>query len=158
MKDIGTWKKMRNIQEEMDRVFEDFFSPPMLLPTRHLLPNKGNELATREQSLFRANVDLYETDKEIVAEFDLPGVDKKDIQLEIGDDSLEVKVEKKHEREEKKKDSYITERSFSGYYRCLPLPKYAKGEGVKAEYKSGVLKVTIPTGEDKKKPKKIEVD
>jgi HSP20 family protein len=153
------WDRMRRMQEEMNRIFGDFFQEPaLLLPTTRAL-SSGESLPAlaSSQPLARAAADLYETDKEIVAKFDLPGVRKSDIEVEAGEDQLCVKVEKKEEYEEKKKDSYFIERSWAGYYRSLPLPPYAKIDGTKAEYKDGVLTVRIPKDESKIKPKKNKV-
>ncbi|MFH1448749.1 MAG: Hsp20/alpha crystallin family protein [Candidatus Micrarchaeota archaeon] len=155
---------MKRMYGEMDSVFDDFF--PGLgffaMPQLHtpLPPGSKGRLSAEGKpgNLFRANADMYETDDEIVAKFDMPGVNKSDMQVEVTENALVVKVEKKSEHEEKKKDSYFMERSYSGYYRSLPLPPYTKSEDVKAYYKDGVLTVKIPKEEEKKKAKKIEVE
>jgi len=159
MEGADIWSRMKRMQEEMDRVFSDFFTEPK--PASWLLPAAGGKelpSAKGELSLSRANADLYETDKEVVAKFDLPGAEKSDINVEIEDGSLKVQVEKKEEKTEKRKGAFISERSYAGYFRSIPLPTYAKTEGATAEYKNGVLVVRMPKSEAKKeKTKKVQV-
>ena len=87
--------ELERMHEEMNRLFR-----------RPLLEDKkGNELV--KFSGFRTpKCNMYETDKSVVATFELPGVEKKDIELNISDDRFEVKVEKKAEKEEKSKGMY----------------------------------------------------
>jgi len=151
------------MQTEMDRLFEDFYGGggwPLLRPRRALLKGGKGWLPAeyKHASPFRATADLYETDKEIVAKIDLPGATKADIKLEISGNQLRVKAENKSEREEKKKDLHLVERSYSGYFRTLTLPPYAKSEGAKAEYKDGVLIVRIPKGKKDEKGHEITIN
>ena len=101
--------------------------------------------------------DLEETDKEVIAKFELPGVEKKDIQLNITENKIEVKVEKKQETKTEKKGFYKEERSYKGFYRAMALPPEVIAEKAKAKYKDGVLEVIIPKAETKKK-NKIEIE
>lgn len=104
--------------------------------------------------------DIYETDKEIVAEIDLPGVDKKDIKVNVTEGSIEVKAEKKKEtkQEGKKKGMFRLERSFAGFYRRFPLPNNVDADKANAEYREGVLKVTVPKLQiEDKKRKQLEI-
>ncbi|MEM2138519.1 MAG: Hsp20/alpha crystallin family protein [Candidatus Anstonellaceae archaeon] len=159
MEGTDVWSRMRRMQKEMDRIFGDFFTEPrpssLLLPSSDTtaVPGTGGELA-----LTRASTDLYETDKEIVAKFDLPGAEKSDINVEIEDGSLRVKVDKTSEKTEKRKGAYICERAYSGYFRSIPLPNYAKVDSATAEYKNGVLVVKMPKDEKKaQKNRKLQV-
>lgn len=94
--------------------------------------------------LFRASADLYETDNEVVAKFDLPGVRREDINVEIENGSLVVSVEKTGEREVRKESTFFMERAYSGYFRSIPLPAEADQENVRADYEDGVLTVRFP--------------
>ena len=78
-------------------------------------------------------------------------MDKKDIDIEITDNNLEVKVEKKAEEKEEDKDYLRYERSYRGFYRSFPLPEDADKKGIKATYKNGVLEITV-----KRKPKAVK--
>ena len=64
--------------------------------------------------------DVVETDNEIIVTLDMPGIDKKDIELVVRNDIIEVRAQKKHEIEVKNKGIYRHERSYTGYYRVLP--------------------------------------
>lgn len=142
-----SFDEKRRMHKEMDRMFRSFFEKPELTTST-------KELTKSEQP----SSDIEETDNEVIATIDLPGVDKKDILLTVRDDLIEVKAEKKQEMEIKKKNLYRHERSHSGFYRTLPLPAKVDAENAEAEYKDGVLKVKIAKKEKiKLKGKKIEI-
>jgi HSP20 family protein len=102
--------------------------------------------------------DIEETDKDIIAMFELPGVDKNNIQLHVAEDFIEVKVEKRTKAKTEKKSNYYEERSYSGFYRKLSLPAQVLPEKSKALYKDGVLKVTmLKSKTSKKKTNRISV-
>ena len=87
-----------------------------------------------------------------------PGTVLPQFQLEVDEDSLSVRFERKTEHEEKGKESYLSERSYSGYFRSLPLPQHTRKEGTTAEYKDGVLTVRIPKDTEAKKTKKVKIE
>jgi HSP20 family protein len=141
--------EMRRLQKDINRSFSEFFTGDDI----KLLPDSlGKGLALRNPL-----TDIEETDKEIIAKFDIPGVDKKDIQLNITENKIEVKVEKKHETKVEKKGYIKHERSYSGYFRSIPLPNSVISDKAKATYKEGVLEVTMPKSEKSKKSK-IDID
>jgi HSP20 family protein len=90
------------------------------------------------------SMDVSETDKEIEITTELPGLEEKDIQLNVADDVLTVRGEKKNEREESKKDYHLVERSYGSFVRSVQLPTGVNAEGIKAVMSKGVLKVTVP--------------
>jgi len=98
-------------------------------------------------------MDVYETDGKVVAEVELPGVDPKNIKVEVKENILKVEAEKKAKKEEKGKGYYRKEITAGFYKRAVPLPGEVISEKAEAVYEGGVLKITIP----KKKPKKVEV-
>ncbi len=150
------WDEMRRMQENMDSLFRNFFSAEPF-DTELLEDKSGKDLATN----YRAPAsDIYETDTAVVAEIDIPGVDKKDIKVNVTDDSIEVKAEKKHEtkQEDKKKGMFRLERSYSGFYRNFSLPADVDADKAEAEFKNGVLKVKVPKLQvDHKKKKLLEI-
>jgi HSP20 family protein len=89
-------------------------------------------------------MDVSETDKEIEITTELPGLEEKDIQLNVADDVLTVRGEKKNEREESEKDYHLVERSYGSFVRSVQLPTGVNAEGIKAVMSKGVLKVTVP--------------
>ena len=87
----------------------------------------------------------------------MPGVDKKDIKVNVTKDSIEIKAEKKKEvkEEDKKKGMFRHERSFAGFYRSFALPNNVDADKANAEYKDGVLKITVPKLKIEEKKKKL---
>ena len=99
-----------------------------------------------------------ETDKgyEITAE--LPGLDEKNIDVKFADGILTIKGEKQEDKEEKKKDYYLHERSFGSFHRALQVPAGVDSDRIEATFRKGVLTVTLPkTVEAQKAEKKITV-
>lgn len=117
------------LQQEIDRLFEGV--------TRGF----PNFPAIAGASLPR--MDVAETDKAIEIEAELPGLETKDVQINLADNVLTIRGEKKSEREEKEKDYHLVERSFGSFSRSVALPQGVKPEDVSAEIAKGVLKVTV---------------
>lgn len=90
------------------------------------------------------SMDVSETDKAIEIAVELPGLEKKDVELNVSDNLLTIRGEKKSEREEKNKDYHLVERSFESFSRTVELPAGVKAEDISAEIAKGVLKVTVP--------------
>ena len=93
---------------------------------------------------FAPQVDVTETDKEIKVCAEIPGVDAKDVDVTVEDDMLTIKGEKKYEREENEKGQYRMERSYGSFKRSIPLPVEVDDAKAKAEFKNGVLRLTLP--------------
>jgi HSP20 family protein len=107
---------------------------------------------------FSPSVDIKESDKEIKVAAELPGLDDKDIEVSLGKDSLTIKGEKNEEKEDKGKNYYRMERSYGSFTRTIPLPAEIDTDKAKAEFKKGVLTVTLPkTARAIKETKKISV-
>ena len=94
--------------------------------------------------MLKPTLDLSATDKEYTIAVEIPGVDEKDVKLEIANDILTIRGEKKHEKEEKDKNFYRVERSYGSFQRVLSLPEDADQEAVKATFKRGVLTISMP--------------
>ena len=103
------------------------------------------------------SVDIYETDENIVLKAELPGVDKKDVSVEVKDSTLILKGERKREKEVKEENYHRVERSFGTFMRSFTLPVSVKQDQVKAKFKDGVLEVTLPKSEEAK-PKQVKVE
>jgi HSP20 family protein len=140
------WEPFTSLRRDMERVFEDFsrdfgWGPPALA---------GMAMAPR--------VDVSETDAELKVEAELPGVEEKDVEVVLSDGRLTIKGEKKQEKEEKKKDYHLVERSYGSFARSIALPFEADPNKVKATFAKGVLTVTVPKPpEVKAKEKKIQI-
>jgi len=101
---------------------------------------------------------MKESDKQISITAELPGMDDKDIDISLTKDSLSIKGQKKEEKEDKGKDYYRMERSYGSFSRTIALPSEIDIDKVKAEFKKGLLTVTLPkTAKAIKETKKIPV-
>src|SRR6516225_1473632 len=104
------------------------------------------------------NVDIRENDKEIILEAELPGIDEKDVELVVRDGVLSLKGEKKLERDEKKDNYHLVERSYGSFERSFQLPDSTDEAQIKAEFNKGVLRVIVPKrAEAVKVEKKIPI-
>ncbi len=133
-------RPFQTLRREVDRLFEDF----------------GGEW----RSPFRRSpaVDIGEKDNAYEVTADMPGFEEKSIEVQVVDGSLSIKGERKSEKEEKKKDYYVSEREFGSFERSFPLPEGVDTDKIEASLKNGVLTVTLPkTAEAQKPAKKIEV-
>ncbi len=122
-----------SLQREIDRLFEDFTRGFRPLP--HAGVNGGKLMPT---------TDVTETDKEIEITAELPGLEEKDVQINLADDILTIKGEKKADKEEKDKNYRLIERTYGAFERSLALPEGVNADGIKATIANGVLKVTVP--------------
>jgi HSP20 family protein len=102
------------------------------------------------------SMDISETDKAIEITAELPRLDKKDVEINVADNLLTIRGEKKSEREEKNRDYYLVERSYGSFSRSVELPSGVKVEDITAEIANGVLKVTVQKPAPKQ-AKKIEI-
>ena len=120
------------LQRQMNGLFDDFFgrSPFQAWP--------------EFDGSFAPRVDMSETGSEVRVTAELPGLDDKDIQVNLVGNTLSIKGEKKKEKEEEKGDYWHTERSYGCFERTMELPEGLDTDKVKATFKKGVLKVTIP--------------
>ncbi len=140
---------LADIQQEINRVFDNFFKGFDLAPLDTFSDRFGK---------FYPSVDVKESDKEIIVTAELPGLEEKDFEVLMSDDTLTIKGEKKEEKEDKGKDYHRMERSFGCFSRGVPLPEGIDTSKVDAQFKNGVLKITLPRTEDaKSKIKKIAV-
>lgn len=141
------WDEFQRLQEQMDKVFSDTgdyypFEEKSLLPS----PNKKDLQVSRYRQPL---TDIFETNKDVIARLEIPGIKKEDIKIDIKDNSLKVKVERKEEKEDKKEGMYRMERRYSGFYRCFSLPENIDSNNADASYKDGVLEIKIPKTEVK---------
>ena len=140
------WRPMRNletVQDEVNRVFESFFSTPMR--------RQGEEI-----SKWLPDVDVIEDKDGIEVHVDLPGMEKEDIKVSVEDNVLTIRGERKAVKEEKDKNYHQVERTYGKFTRSFSLPTQVDGEKIKANYKNGVLKIDLPKAETVK-PKEIPI-
>eukprot|EP01037_Dinobryon_pediforme_P021756 gene21756-22715_t len=138
-----------SLRREIDRMFEDFSTG---WPARTLSATSG---------FLVPKINVTETDKGLEITADLPGVDQKDIQLDLNDGVLTIKAEHKAEKEEndEKKQYHLVERSYGTFLRRLELPFEADEDKIVANFDKGVLKVTVPkSASPAKQAKKIAIN
>ena len=119
------------LRQQVNRVFDDFWGAPSLA--------RGESW-----SGFAPQVDVTETDKDVKVCAEIPGVEAKDIDVSVEDGTLRIRGEKKYEREENEKGQYRMERSYGSFERAIPLPVEVDEAKAKAEFKNGVLRLTLP--------------
>jgi HSP20 family protein len=120
-----------SLHREIDRLFEDF--------ARGFPTFRSGEVPALVPSM-----DVTETDKEIEITAELPGLEEKDVQVNLADNVLTIRGEKKAEKEEKEKNYHMIERSYGSFSRSIELPAGIDPNAVKATIDKGVLKVTVP--------------
>lgn len=152
---LQAWRPFRSFRQEMDRLFGDFerqWGWPR--STFSIEPFWRREAAWATAPA----VDVTETDKAYELTAELPGLSEKDLDLKIANDVLTIKGEKQEEKEEKKKDYYLSERRCGTFERSFRLPEGVDTDKIEASFKNGVLKVMLPkTPEAQKTAKKIDV-
>lgn len=165
LKDLALWNRrdkevdrdyplnpVESLHREVDRWFDGFFNDFGRFPGS--LFNRG-----RIDS-FSPKVDISEDDAEVTISAELPGMNEKDIQVNLKDDVLTIRGEKKNEFEDKDKDKqyYRYERSYGSFQRSIQLPGDIDADKIKASFKNGVLNVSLPKSEKaKENVKQIEV-
>ncbi len=143
---IVRWNPVRDLmgmQEDMDMLFENFFGD-------------GRKMRELGFTRWTPRVDIVEEDNRYEVTVDLPGIKKEDVKVEIHDNVLTLRGEKKLEEERKEKNYRLSERFYGEFTRTFTLPENVDRNSIDAEYKDGVLRLTIPKTE-KAKPKQIEV-
>ena len=141
--------------EEMERMFEDFATRGWLRPFRWDRPLLGELGASDEARI--PNVDVIERDGEILVTAELPGVEKKDLDISLTKNTVTIKGKKSHKEEDKGGDYYRCEISSGAYMRMLTLPADVDENKAKAKFKDGVLEITLPKVE-KAQRRSIKVD
>lgn len=137
-----------SLQREMNRLFEDFFGE-MTFPS---FEGDWGELSSLTPS-----VDVSQTDDAVQVTVELPGIEEKDIDVTLSEGVLTIRGEKRHEEDRKDKKFHHVERSYGSFQRSILLPAEVDSEKVDAEFRNGVLTVTLPKVESPESSNKIAV-
>lgn len=130
---------VEQLHHHIDQIFDEMYRG------FGLVPFSFEPLAPRmSEDLLKPTLDLSATDAEYTLSIEVPGVDEKDVKLEIVNDTLTIRGEKKQEKEEKEKNFYRMERSYGAFQRVLSLPEDVDQENVTAKFKKGVLTIKMP--------------
>jgi HSP20 family protein len=138
------WREMTTLQNRINRMFDDPFF------------RIGRMDDDAGMGMWNPTVDLYEKDDNFVIKAELPGVNKKDITIDLKDRVLTLSGERSYDNEVKEENYYRRERSYGKFHRAFTLPADVEADKIKAEFKDGVLKVEVPKPEDRK-PKKVTI-
>lgn len=145
--ELMRWNPMRDmfsLRHQMNHLFDDVFRPVVR-------DDSGLSMWNRFPT-----VDIYDNDENIIIKAELPGIDKKDIVIDVKDGVLTLKGERSFDNEVKKEKYYCRERTFGKFERVFRLPAEVNPEKISADYKDGILKIDIPKPEEQK-PKQIPV-
>ena len=139
---------MRSMMGQMDRLLGDFLGlgGPGSARLSNLPPVQGAAAlaGSPAQGLWYPQVEVSEQGGNLRVCVDLPGMKKEDVHLEIHDDYLVLRGERRHEQEHNEGGVYRSERSYGQFYRTVPLPDGVDADQARANFRDGVLEVTIP--------------
>src|SRR5437899_12627000 len=144
--EVANWPvfdRLTNLRDEIDRLFE---SPLQQFARKPQLLNGG----------WGPALDVYEDKDNVTVKAELPGMKKDDIEISLHDASLSISGERKSQSKHEDAETYRSERFFGRFQRTVTLPTAVDSNKVKAQYKDGVLTVTLPKTEEAK-PKQIDV-
>lgn len=136
----GERDPFHEFQREMNRLFDDFFTGFPLIPRW----DEGDPAPAG----FSPRVDVSETEKDVTVSAELPGLDEKDISVEMDDSAITIRGDKKEEKEEKGRNWFRREQSYGSFQRVVVLPVGVDGAKAKARFRKGVLTVTVPKREE----------
>ena len=137
----GPFRNLSSLQEQVNRLFESNF------------PSRGRESTL---TAWAPAVDVYETENELVIKADLPDVSEKDLDVRVENSMLTIHGERKFEQKVKEENYLRMERSYGSFSRSFSLPNSVNTEAIKAEYKDGVLNITLPKRAESK-PKQVKI-
>ena len=139
------FRELNTITDRMNRLFQDSFG----------------QAGRSEEGLTTANfvppVDIYEDEHSVTVKMEVPGIDQKDIDVRVENNTLVVRGERKFEKDEKEENFHRIERRYGSFYRAFSLPTTVDTENVSADYDSGVLKIKLAKKAEAK-PKQIKVN
>ena len=140
MKNLMPWKKaetpeepVRSLHRAVNQLFNDFFVSFDLAPFGML-----------EGGTFAPSINMHEDDKTIRITADLPGLEADSIEISLSRDSLTIAGEKRAEQQQSSQESYYLERTFGSFRRTIPLPTAVDRDKVAADFKNGVLTISLP--------------
>jgi HSP20 family protein len=138
------FREFTTLQDRMNRLFRDSFGPE----------GREESLTTTK---FAPPVDVYEDEHNVTLKIEVPGIDEKDIDVRIENNTLTVHGERKFEKEEKEENYRRVERQYGSFTRSFTLPNTVDADKASANYEKGVLKITLAKKAEAK-PKQIKVN
>ena len=137
---------MRRMQDEFDR----WMNSPSA--SRNWVPSADEPLD------WAPAVDVFQRGSDLVVRADVPGLSKDDIEVEVNDDSITIRGERRHEKEEERDGVYRSERSYGTFARVVALPEGTITDSAKANFKDGVLEIVVQApGHEVKRGRRIDI-
>lgn len=146
---IVRWEPFRELlstQDRFNQLFNQTFS--------QAFDSEGQELGSR---VWAPAVDIFENDHNLVISAELPGVDPKDVEVRVENNTLHIKGERKFEKSTNEGNYHRVERSYGSFSRSFTLPSTVSAENAQAEYKDGILTLKLAKREEAK-PKTIKIE
>lgn len=138
---VAEWHPFDGLRNQVDRLFRDFEAGFLQSPFYRGIDNFWH----RDFGFaVTPAIDIVEKDDHYEVTAELPGLDAKNIELQLSDDVLTIRGEKKEEKEEKTRDRYVSERRYGSFRRSLQVPASVDAGKIEASYRGGVLTVTLP--------------
>ncbi|MHB1420773.1 MAG: Hsp20/alpha crystallin family protein [Bacillota bacterium] len=137
------FRDLNHLRNEMDRVFDHW---------------RNTSANTHPRDNFVPRIDLYQTENDIVATVDLPGLEsKEDVEVAVTENSLSIQGQVVKTSDVKQENYYHTERFTGTFTRTVPLPAEVEADKTTAHYRNGILEVRMPKSENQKR-KKVQID
>jgi len=149
---LAPFALMNQFAEEMERMFEDFGLGRNWFG--HKLRPGWGEMG---HAMWSPQVEIFERGGQFIVRADLPGLAKDDVKVDITDDALTIRGERKQEHEEEREGLHCTERSYGSFYRSILLPEGINIDEAKASFRDGVLEITIPSPEHEGRRRQIAI-
>jgi HSP20 family protein len=143
---------MNRFAEEMERMFEDFGLGRGWLASR--LRTGMGEMG---YTMWSPQIEIFERGGQFIVRADLPGLTKDDVKVDITDEALTIQGERKQEHEEDREGWHRSERSYGSFYRSIPLPEGIKAEEAKANFRDGVLEISMPAPQREGRRRQLEI-
>ena len=137
------FRDLRTLQEEVNRLFTG--SMP-----------RGFDDEGMARGAWSPSVDIYENKEQIVLEAELPGMKREDFDLSVENNVITLRGQRQFEKKDESDNYHRVERAYGSFTRSFTLPNTVTAEGANAEYKNGVLRITLPKREETK-ARRIEV-
>lgn len=143
----GPFSMIRRLQDDFDRLFGGFG-----------LTRGFQSLGEREIGDWTPAIEALQRGNDFVVRADVPGLSREDLSVELGEDALTIRGERRYDHEEERDGVYRSERSYGSFCRVIPLPEGAVTESAKANFKDGVLEVVVPApSQEVRRGRRLEI-
>ena len=164
---VSPFLAIRRFMEDMDRLASDFgFGSSLLSPSlfgqefesgMHGLQQQGGRAGSGVSTFWNPQVDVFQRGDQIVVRADLPGLKKEDVNIEIDQNTLTIRGERRQELEDRSEDFYRSERSYGTFQRSIPLPEGVTPDDAQASFNDGVLEITVKTPRQQQRSRRVQI-